>query len=625
MFQNFFKYYFILFFGCLSSCSLFDTKKETQDDEVKKHFEGIHYAVTFDPGIPHPVLEIVEKASILKRLEKNPPLTLTALDKRALKDVAEITETLNIFGYFDAKVHFTLDKETPLPTITIFADSGTLYHIQDFAIEYVHTTPTDPLALETLTLSLSKGSPVNLEKARDIGKSIAKYYRGKGFPFARALTLKGQIDREKKTLKIIFVIDLKRRGTFGKTIIEGNGQVANAYIRNRFEWGEGKLFNEEKINETRKNLMESGLFNDVTIQAVEETPSDQVSLKDLSPTDIHVKLTEAPARSFGGGIRYATHDGWGGKVFWRHNNFLGQGDGLETRVEIGSRIREARIDYSTPDFLMRNQMLLTSLGGIEEITRAYVSKTGKGGGILSYDISRACQLRYGLEGEMGAIKRNGLSHPVRLFSIPLNIDFDGTRSILNPTAGIRTRVKSIPYFGHYQKNNGFWVNEVVVSTYFTPERKAIEVTDNVPVLAVWGKAGHINVRDLSYVPPTKRFYSGGGNSIRGYAYQLLGPLDADLTPIGGRSIVEFGAEYRFPIHEKFGLVAFIEGGSVGLNNTPKFNHQNLLFGTGIGIRYYTGMGPIRFDFAIPTKRRRDPSGQKIDDAYQFYISVGQAF
>ncbi|NBT85166.1 MAG: outer membrane protein assembly factor, partial [Alphaproteobacteria bacterium] len=109
-------------------------------------------------------------------------------------------------------------------------------------------------------------------------------------------------------------------------------------------------------------------------------------------------------------------------------------------------------------------------------------------------------------------------------------------------------------------------------------------------------------------------------------YQLLGPLDTQNIPLGGRSLAEVGTELRIKTTETIGFVTFLEGGSVSVNKMPDFRGRNMLWGTGVGARYYSAVGPIRLDIAIPLKRRKDPiSGKAIDAAYQFYISVGQAF
>jgi len=124
------------------------------------------------------------------------------------------------------------------------------------------------------------------------------------------------------------------------------------------------------------------------------------------------------------------------------------------------------------------------------------------------------------------------------------------------------------------------------------------------------------VSNIDEIAPSRRIYAGGGGSVRGFGYQQLGPKDPQNNPIGGLTSTElaFEARYRFG---NFGIVPFVDAGRVGGNSTPGFS--GLRYGTGIGGRYYTNFGPLRFDIATPIKRQ--PGESKI----ALYISIGQAF
>ncbi len=113
--------------------------------------------------------------------------------------------------------------------------------------------------------------------------------------------------------------------------------------------------------------------------------------------------------------------------------------------------------------------------------------------------------------------------------------------------------------------------------------------------------------------------------MRAYGYKILGPLDTNRVPLGGKSILEYGIEGRFKVTDTIGFVVFAEAGSISSKGLPSVSNQSRLWGVGAGIRYYTSIGPIRFDIATPMKRRRDGAPKAIDSPYQFYLSVGQAF
>ena len=131
-------------------------------------------------------------------------------------------------------------------------------------------------------------------------------------------------------------------------------------------------------------------------------------------------------------------------------------------------------------------------------------------------------------------------------------------------------------------------------------------------------AGSIVGADSAAIPADERFYAGGGGSIRGYAYQSVAPLK-DGVPVGGNYLLELSFELRLKLSDRFGLVAFLDGGNAFTSPEPNFS-QGLLWGTGIGLRYYSPIGPFRLDIGFPLDRR-----PALDDHFQVFVSLGQAF
>jgi translocation and assembly module TamA len=139
------------------------------------------------------------------------------------------------------------------------------------------------------------------------------------------------------------------------------------------------------------------------------------------------------------------------------------------------------------------------------------------------------------------------------------------------------------------------------------------------VLAARGRVGSIFGASRSQIPASQRFFAGGGGSVRGYEFQSIGPLDRGNDPMGGRSLVEVNAEARIKVIGPFGVVPFIDGGQVYEETYPQLSSSDLQWAGGLGLRYFSPIGPIRLDVATPINPRN------IDDPFQFYISIGQAF
>ena len=122
------------------------------------------------------------------------------------------------------------------------------------------------------------------------------------------------------------------------------------------------------------------------------------------------------------------------------------------------------------------------------------------------------------------------------------------------------------------------------------------------VLAGRTRVGFLFGESTEAVPANKRFYAGGGGSIRGYEFQSVGPLD-DNDPVGGRSLLEVSAEMRIRVYDNFGVVPFIDGGTVYDASYPSFD-ETVRWAAGLGFRYYTGVGPIRLGLRLSGKSAR---------------------
>ncbi|MGH8571544.1 MAG: BamA/TamA family outer membrane protein, partial [Gammaproteobacteria bacterium] len=170
-----------------------------------------------------------------------------------------------------------------------------------------------------------------------------------------------------------------------------------------------------------------------------------------------------------------------------------------------------------------------------------------------------------------------------------------------------------PYTDTLNAGASFLKTQLTATTY-------VRLTDSAKyILALRGNLGSIAGTSRDDIPADERFYSGGGGSIRGYGYQLAGPLDDQDDPVGGRSLIELSGELRYRMTEAIGLVYFIDGGTVAENSLPSFE-EDLFIGTGAGLRYITPIGPLRLDVGVPVNRR---SG--VDDIVQIYVSIGQAY
>ena len=146
------------------------------------------------------------------------------------------------------------------------------------------------------------------------------------------------------------------------------------------------------------------------------------------------------------------------------------------------------------------------------------------------------------------------------------------------------------------------------------------IRDGRSVAEIMSLGSTILGADAMNIAPSRRLYSGGGGSVRGYGYQRLGPQDVDGDPVGGRGLAEFALEARVRLKGfggNFGIVPFLDGGSLTDKAWPGL--KNWQFGAGLGVRYYSSFGPIRIDVGTPLNPRSR------DSRIAVTVSLGQAF
>ena len=199
-----------------------------------------------------------------------------------------------------------------------------------------------------------------------------------------------------------------------------------------------------------------------------------------------------------------------------------------------------------------------------------------------------------------------------LFGVPAYLKLDATDNLLNPTRGWRVLLSMAPAHTISSPNLTFVTGLVSASTYWSV------VSDDRAVLAAQAAFSSLAGAPLAELPADQKIYAGGGGSIRPYGYQMAGPLDSNNIPIGGKSSLVIDLEARIKVTPTIGVVPFFDAGSYYETSAPQIG-RGFLYGVGLGLRYYTGFGPLRLDLATPLRRR---SG---DAPIQVYISLGQAF
>jgi translocation and assembly module TamA len=217
----------------------------------------------------------------------------------------------------------------------------------------------------------------------------------------------------------------------------------------------------------------------------------------------------------------------------------------------------------------------------------------------------------GLSGEQESILQEGETNHYNLVGIPASLKYDSTSNLLDPTEGIRAALLLTPTESIGTPSATFLLAQISASTYLDL------FDDGRSVVALRGLVGQAAGVNVFGIPPDQRFYAGGSATVRGYRYQTLGPQFPDEKPTGGTAISTGTVELRQRILQSYGVVGFVDVGQVSSHGAPFSDNWHA--GAGVGARYYTPIGPIRLDIAVPLNKL--PGG----DTFELYIGIGQAF
>lgn len=413
-------------------------------------------------------------------------------------------------------------------------------------------------------------------------------------------------DRAAKTVTVRYTIETGGEATFGPLTIKGDTRVKEEAILRFVKWKEGECYNRSDLEATENALIKSRLFSVARIDVPEQADENGAA-----PVTLTVK--DRKHRTVTAGGRYATDTGVGVNAGWEHRNMRGLGHKLKTEAAVSELGYDANASYEVPFFRSDNQKLTVSGAVAREETDAYDSSNITGLASVTRQMTPALSAGAGGGFRLSEVTQDGDTEEFGLVYIPLFAEYDTRDNVLNASKGRFARVSAAPYFDVSGSGTGFIVVNGVAQTYFTDDNLPLK-----PTLALRTAAGIISGASLGDVPADIRYYSGGGGSVRGYAYQAIGPKDASGNPTGALNMAEAGAELRLRFTETIGGALFFEGGGLSQDGIP-FEGTDFFWGAGGGLRYYSPVGPVRFDVGVPL---RDIKGES---AYQIYVSLGQAF
>ena len=584
-----------------------------------------------------PVHKLLAEVSLSVQKKKDPPKSLALLRRRCEGDPPEMQKVLRSFGYFRGSIKLVI---TP-PQTTEMEDGGrkaedgglrteeggassaarkpAVVHFEvDLGPRFTFSKININLAPHTPPGVLSPPSPSALKLVQDApysaslvvkaGEAILTRYKENGYPFPKISHRHVIADFKTNHVEVSFQVSPGSYARFGPTRITGMENLKEQYVRELIPWKESEPYDIRLIKSARQTLFDTNLFGVVAFENPEKVDAQ-------GQLPMTVELKERASRTVRLGLEYTTDYGPGFNGSWTHRNLFGGAEKLTASAILNSEIRTAALRFDKPMFLNRDNTFISQISFNDETTDAYDAISGIATVMLQQQFTKTFRAGGGLGFHLSRVKDNATNerNTYQLAYVPLTAGLDTRNNILNPIQGYLLSLSMAPYQDISQNDIRFLRYVLGGSTYYNFNR------GDWIVVAVKAAFGQIFGIDHHKMPADLRFYPGGGGSVRGYGYQMAGPLQGN-TPLGGLSMLTGSLELRFKVTESIGIVPFMDAGTAYLDTVPDFSEQEMLYGAGLGLRYYTAIGPVRLDVAVPLKKRGD-----VDSDYQIYVSIGQSF
>src|SRR6516225_766139 len=599
----------------------------------------------------------LKATSQLAVLRKSAPVDPFGLIARARGDIARLRTVLESFGYYQSSVSITINGLVPddpklgdilsaLPKendalCRVSFNLGPLYHLGDIQID--GEVPDSARS----SLRLVSGAPAIATDVLAGGARLLTALENQGFAFAKVDPPVAQEDPHRHVLNVTFHVVTGPHVSIGEIRFEGLKRVHERLVRRRLLLHTGEPYSALAVERARKDLLTLGVFASVSVQLA-DSPDSEGRL----PITFQVRERQRHAVSLSGA--YSSDLGGSAGVTWSDRNVRGNAEQLNlsaTVINLGGTATtgvgyDTSAKYIIPEFAHRDQALQFAVGAIKQSLDAYQQQAVTSGVTLSRKLSSVWSASVGISAVHETITQQGITQVYTLFALPLGVLYDSTdlpSPLLDATHGLRASLSVAPTRSHGEPNTTFYVTQFSIADYFDVGRlfgseagrsvlalrallaTALGATESVETI----DGVQVTVPDL---PPDQRFYAGGSGTVRGYRYQSVGPEFPDGNPVGGTALSAVNVEFRQRFGKSFGAALFADAGEVGERgsgllhggrcsaSTPSQSTVNCwALGVGGGVRYYTPLGALRLDLAVPTFRRPN------DDRFEVYIGLGQAF
>ena len=565
------------------------------------------------PGAPEALADALRRASLLVQAEAQGTTAAQDLIAAARSDYARLLGVLYAAGHYSGVIRITLDGREAaaidpiapparIDRVAITVEPGPVFAFGRAAVA--------PLASGTaLPEGFLSGAPALSGLVGEAAQAGLAGWRGAGH--AKAAIADEEIIADHRAAILHAAVELAPgpRLRFGDLALSGEDRMREAAIRRIFALPEGEVFDPSALERGTERLRRTGIFSTLIV-----TESDRPNPD--GTLDIGLEVSEGPPRRLSFGALLNSREGLTTTATWLHRNLRGGGERLllegasegiggETGADfrLAARLdRPATVGPDTTGYIT---------GELARNTKEdYTSDSASLGLGFSRRFSDRLSADLGLAAYASRVEEQGRVTTYRHLSLPLRVTWDSRDSTLDATEGLYLDATAAPFLGFGNTGSGIRL---------TADARAYrELGRGGTVLAGRLQMGSVFGPTLLATPRDDLFYSGGGGTVRGQPYEALGVniLRGRAVKTGGQHFLGLSGEVRVPVRGNWGAVAFYDAGFIA--PVDFLGDGEWHSGAGLGLRYDTGIGPIRVDLAVPVDG-------DTGDGLQIYVGIGQAF
>ena len=614
--------------GPAASFELFGVKFFERDNGDDGDVIGVPlpYQVEFIESGEREVDRSLKGASALWMERDEPAAGAAGLLAKARGDYRSLLAELYSQGRYGGSISITIDgrEAADLPPDTEFGETasvriavspGPLFTLREAEVVNQAPRPVEPDDEVALPRNegFASGEIARSGRILRAERLAVEAWRQQGYAKAEAAERRVAAAHDADVVDARINIEPGRRAVYGPTGVRGTERMDPGFVRYMTDLPQGQEYDPDDIERATDRLARLDVFRSLRIQEDDEIGPD-------GELPLSVNVQERALRRIGIGGTFSTVDGLGVETYWLHRNLFGRAERLrlEARMSgidgIDPRDYTYRVGatFTKPGVFNPYTDFVTSLIGDREVLDVY-TRSG-----VAFEAGLTSRFTDDITGRVLATGRYSM------FEDPVF----GEREFI--TAGVLgglvwdTRDNPADategYFAEFVAEPFYEFNYGNPAASFTLEGRAyygFDEEDRI-IAAARLKFGSLVGPSIGEIAPDRLFLAGGGGSVRGYGYRSIGVITPGGAIVGGKSLIEGSVELRARFTETIGAVVFADAGYVDASAVPDFS-GDLKIGVGAGLRYITGLGPIRFDVAVPLNR--GPA----DPSVAFYVGIGQAF